>query len=138
MQRYDVLPSASTSLPVAVWDFLSLLEQHGYLRRRPGQEFDILKDVLPEQERLEPTHPQSPAAVATRGLRWSRGFGDEMQIHLAAEQSGLRPEAAMQSTMARVYLDSVAEYAHRVSVELQLPLEQAVEFLVAAGFLVRA
>ena len=137
-QRYNVLPSASTSLPVAVWDFLSLLEQHGYLRRRQGQEFEILKDVLPEQERLEPTHPQSPAAVATRGLRWSRGFGDEMQIYLAAEQSGVRPDTARQSVMARVHLDSVAEYTHRVSLELQLPLEQTVEFLMAAGFLVRA
>ncbi|MEM5371635.1 competence protein CoiA family protein [Paraburkholderia azotifigens] len=137
-QRYNVLPSASTSLPVAVWDFLSLLEQHGYLRRRPGQEFEILKDVLPEQERREPTHPQSPAAVATRGLRWSRDFGDEMQIYLAAEQNGVRPEATMQSIMARVHLDSVAEYTHRVSVELQLPLGQTVEFLMAAGFLVHA
>ncbi|MFA8327418.1 competence protein CoiA family protein [Burkholderia ubonensis] len=138
-QRYDVLPSASTSLPVAVWDFLSLLAQHGYLRRRPGQEFEILKDVLPEQERLAPTHPQSPAAVATRGLFWSRSLGDEMQIYLAAEQSGIRgPRAAMQSLMqGRVYLDSEAEYAHRVSVALQLPLEETVEFLVAAGFFVR-
>jgi len=61
-----------------------------------------------------------------------------MQIYLAAEQGGVRPNAAMQSTMARVHLDSLAEYAHRVSVELQLPLEQTVEFLLAAGFLLRA
>ncbi|WP_423382140.1 competence protein CoiA family protein [Burkholderia sp. LMG 32019] len=138
-QRYDVLPSASRSLPVAVWDFLSLLAKRGYLRRSPGQEFEILKDVLPEQERLVPTHPQSPAALATRGLFWSRSLGDEMQIYLAAEQTGVRkPRTAMQSLMrGRVYLDSEAEYAHRVSVALQLSLEQTVEFLVAAGFFVR-
>lgn len=136
-QRYDVLPSASRSLPVAVWDFMSLLAKHGYLRRNSGQEFEILKDVLPEQERLAPTHPQSPAALATRGLFWSRSLGDEMQIYLAAEQAGVRPDAAMQSLMARVYLDSVAEYAHRVSVALRLSLEQTVEFLVAAGFFVQ-
>jgi hypothetical protein len=60
-----------------------------------------------------------------------------MQICLAAEQTGVRlPHAAMQSLM-RVYLDSEAEYAHSVSVALQLPLEQTVEFLLAAGFFAR-
>ncbi|WP_175239317.1 MULTISPECIES: competence protein CoiA family protein [Burkholderia cepacia complex] len=138
-QRYEVLPSASRSLPVAVWDFMSLLAKHGYLRRNSGQEFEILKDVLPEQERLAPTHPQSPAALATQRLFWSRSLGDEMQIYLAAEQAGVRrPRAAMQSLMrGRVYLDSEAEYAQRVSVALQLSLEQTVEFLVAAGFFAR-
>ncbi|MDF3099064.1 competence protein CoiA family protein [Burkholderia sp. BCCIQ04A] len=138
-ERYTALPSASTSLRVAVWDFLSVLETQGYLRRTVRQEFEILKDALVAPGQVEPTHALHPAAAATRGLFWSRSLGDEMQIYLAAKQTGVRePRAAMQSLMrGRVYLDSEAEYAHRVSVALQLPLEQTVEFLVAAGFFVR-
>lgn len=138
-ERYTALPLAPPSLRVAVWDFLSVLETQGYLRRKFRQEFEILKDTFWAPGRGEPTHALHPAAEATRGLFWSRSLGDEMQIYLAAEQTGVRePRAAMHSLMrGRVYLDSEAEYAHRVSVALQLPLEQAVEFLVAAGFFVR-
>lgn len=135
--RYAVLPAASTSVRVAVWDFLRVLEEHGYLRRKIRQEFEVLKDSLLAAGPLEPADALHPAASATRGLFWSRNLGDEMQIFLAAEQTGVQlPNGAMQCLM-RVYLDSEAEYAHSMSVALQLPLEQTVEFLVAAGFFAR-
>lgn len=61
-QRYVVLPAASTSLRVAVWDFLSLLEKHGYLRRKIRQEFEILQDALPAQGHPGLTYALHPAA----------------------------------------------------------------------------
>lgn len=140
-QRYAVLPAASTSLRVAVWDFLSLLEKHGYLRRKVRQEFEILKDVLLAQGQLEPTYALHPAATATRGLFWSSNFVEETELYLAAEQTGVRlpPDAARRlngsHSTASASL-SEAEYANSVSVAFHLSLEQTVEFLVAAGIFV--
>ncbi|MCA8494019.1 competence protein CoiA family protein [Burkholderia arboris] len=142
IQRYAVLPTASTSLRVAVWEFLCLLETHGYLRRRVRQEFEILKDSLIAPGQLEPTHTLHPAAAATRGLFWSRNFVDQEQLYLAAEQTGVRlPHDVMRRLKGRHSPAgaplSEAEYTHSVSVALRLPLEQTVEFLTAAGFFVR-
>ncbi|WP_185702635.1 competence protein CoiA family protein [Burkholderia sp. Bp8991] len=141
-ERYAVLPAASTSLRVAVWDFLSLLETHGYLRRRVRQEFEILKDALLAPGEFEPTHALHPAAAATRGLFWSHNYVDQEQLHLAAEQTGVRlPHDVMRRMRGRHSAAgaplSEAEYTHSVSVALRLPLGQTVEFLVAAGFFVR-
>ena len=140
--RYAVSPTASTSLRDAVWDFLSLLETYGYLRRKVGREFEILKDALFAQGQLEPTYALHPAAIATRGLFWSRNYVEESDLYLAAEQTGLRlpPDAARRlkdscSTASIRY--SEAEYANSVSLAFHFSLERTAEFLVAAGIFVR-
>jgi hypothetical protein len=141
-QRYAVLPSASTSLRVAVWDFLSLLETHGYLRRKVRQEFEILNDVLLAEGQLEPTHARSPAVSATRGLFWTCNIVGETEIRHAAKQTDVQVPDTVIRRMKRTQKTasirlSEGEYAHGVSVALSLPLEQTVELLVAAGVFVR-
>ncbi|WP_238467391.1 competence protein CoiA family protein [Paraburkholderia tagetis] len=140
-QRYAVLPTASTSLRVAVRDFLCLLETHGYLRRKVSEEFEILKDALSVPGQT-PRYVLHPAAAATRGLFWTRNYLDESKVSFAAEQSGvsLSLDAARRlignSSFASISRTE-AEFAHSVSVAFQLPLEKAAEFLVAAGIFVR-
>jgi hypothetical protein len=141
-QRYAVVPAASTSLLVAVWDFLSLLEKHGYLRRKIRQEFEILKDALAARGQLEPSYALHPAAATTRGLFWSSYYVEETDLYLAAEQTGSRlpPGAARRvkdSCSSASFTYSEAEYAGSVSRAFHLPLERTVEFLVAAGIFVR-
>lgn len=137
--RYAVSPAASTRLRVAVWDFLSALETHGYLFRRMRQEFEILKDVLPGHEQRG--HTLHPAVAVTRGLLWSSNHVEESELYLASEQTGipLSPEAVRHLKASRLVAvtRSEAEFTRSVSAALRVSLERTVEFLVAAGIFVR-
>lgn len=66
IERYGIASSESTSVRVAVWDFLSTLERADYLRRCVRQEFEILRDVLGDETRVPSPEAKAKALGSQR------------------------------------------------------------------------
>jgi len=145
IERYDIASSKSTSVRVAVWDFLSVLERADYLRRRVRQEFEILRDVLGDETQVPSTEAKARALeTATRGYCWARGGADASQFWSAVRKTGVHV-APSEATMLlrawqepRLRMSNEAAYVQSVATRLRIPVEKAVELLVAAGVFVQA
>jgi hypothetical protein len=144
VQRYDIESTKSTSVRVAVWDFLSVLERADYLRRRMRQEFEILRDVLGDEIEVPSTEAKASALErATRGYRWARGCGDASQFWSAVRNTGVHVSPSDATMLLRAWqapslrMSNEAVYAKNVAVMLRIPVEKAVELLAAAGVFVR-
>lgn len=144
VQRYAIAATESTSVRVAVWDFLSALERVGYLRRRVRQEFEIIRDVLGNETEV-PRPPVKAKALesATRGYCWARGGADASQFWSAVRKTGVHVspgEATLLLTAwqaPRLRMSNVETYAQTVAARLGIPAEKVVELLAAAGVLER-
>ncbi|WGS45250.1 hypothetical protein LFL97_21110 [Burkholderia sp. JSH-S8] len=145
IERYDIASSKSTSVRVAVWDFLSALERADYLRRVVRQEFEILRDVLGDETQVPSTEAKIRALeTATHGYCWARGGVDASQFWSAVRKTGVHV-APSEATMflsarqdPRLRKPNEAAYARNVATRLRIPVEKAVELLEAAGVFVRA
>jgi hypothetical protein len=145
IQRYAIASNESTSVRVAVWDFLSVLERADYLRRRMRQEFVILRDVLGDETKVPSAEAKARALeAATHGYCWTRGGADASQFWSAARKTGVHvaPSEATLLLSAwqapRFRMSNEAAYAQSVAARLRISVEKAVELLVAAGVFVRA
>lgn len=143
VERYDIASTESTSVRVAVWDFLSVLERADYLRRRVRQDFEILRDVLgDETEVLNPEAKARALETATHGYCWARG-GDTSQFWSAVRKTGVHVAPSDATMLLRAWQDpglrmsNEAAYARSVATRLRIPVEKAVELLVVAGLFVR-
>lgn len=144
VRRYAIASTESTSVRVAVWDFLSMLERVGYLRRRVRQEFEILRDELgTEMEVPSPEAKAMALETATRGLIWSQDLADESQFWSAVRKTGVHVAPGDARMLMSVWRDAqlrranAAAYARSVATTLRIPVETAVEFLTKAGVFVR-
>ncbi|MEP9324841.1 competence protein CoiA family protein [Paraburkholderia phymatum] len=144
VQRYAIASTESTSVRVAVWDFLSVLERAGYLRRRVRQEFEILRDELgTETEVPGPEAKATALKTATRGLFWAHDVADESQFWSAVRKTGVHVAPSDARMLLSVWRDArlrranAAAYARNVAATLRITVEKAVELLTAAGVFVR-
>ncbi|WP_434660717.1 hypothetical protein P5W99_10925 [Paraburkholderia sp. A3BS-1L] len=144
IQRNDIA-STSTSVRVAVWDFLSALERVDYLRRRTRQEFVIVRDVLGNDREVPSAEAKARVLeAATHGYRWARGGADTSQFWSAVRKTGVHvaPSEATLLLSAwqvpRLRPGTEAGYARSVAETLRISVEKAAELLEPAGVVVRA
>ncbi|HIE1299428.1 MULTISPECIES: competence protein CoiA family protein [Burkholderia] len=145
IERNDIALSESTSVRVAVWDFLSVLERADYLRRRVRQEFEILRDVLGDETQVPSQEAKARTLeTVTHGYCWARAAADVSQFWSAVRKTGVHVAPSDATTLLRAWqeprhrISNEAVYAQSVATRLRIPVEKAVELLAAAGVFVRA